>query len=515
MTSRRQTTSHHRWMVALVFVAASAQGADQTPFDSADTAAKAAIERNEIPSVAFGIAQNGRVLHTGAFGFADAEHRLPATTHTAYALASLTKPITATALLTLRDLPLDTPAVDLLSLLANNGAADTRLREVTLDRLLHHTAGLGTYARIYAGEEIANARAFPASLQDYSAPVQTPGRVAEYSNLGYGILGEIIAKRSGMSYEKYVQRHVFTPLKMRHAFIATPQGRRGAVGYDTTLAPLPLLWNDTPGAGNAYASVEDLLRFGRYHLSPERTKSMQLSPQRVLAMRARDTDNARHSMYGDAWYGQGWYVRGDAQRPTLIWHEGGMPGFSTLLALYPVQGIVVAVLINRSDAQAITQTFADQLVRQVWAKAPPLALNPSAAYSLLAGPSAFAGEWQGSVEVDQAPRPCSIHIDAQGIGKFTYLPAPGQTAVSREFRAMVSDGSMISAVQGPWRSRDAPDGASALLLKLVRIDDRFEGALVAYATPERLKFLLPFAVSLERRVPVDHPVKAADKTPVR
>jgi CubicO group peptidase (beta-lactamase class C family) len=499
MTVRRPTP-RRRWMLGLIlFAAASTQAADPAAFDNIDTAAKATIARKEIPSVAYGISQNGRVLHTGAFGFADVEQHRPATIHTAYALASLTKPITATALLTLRDLTLDTPVIDLLPLLADADAADTPLSKVTVDRLLHHTAGLGTYARIYAGDEIATAPAFPASLRDYSAPVQTPGRVAEYSNLGYGILGEIIAKRSGMAYGQYVRRHVFTPLKMRDAFIATPQGRRGAVGYDTTLAPLPTLWNDTPGAGNAYASVEDLLRFGRYHLAPESTKSMSLSPHRVLAMRARDADNARHSMYGDAWYGQGWYVRGDARKPTLIWHEGGMPGSSTLLALYPAQGIVVTVLINRSDAQAIAQSLADQLVRQASADAPTLALDPVANYSLLAGPSAFAGEWQGSVEVDHASRPCSIHIDAQGNGQFTYLPAPGQATISREFHAMVSDGSLISAVQGPWQSHDAPDGASALLLKLVRTDDRLEGALVAYASPERLKFLLPFQVSLQRK----------------
>jgi CubicO group peptidase (beta-lactamase class C family) len=482
--------------------------ADDDPFADADAFARAAVAGGEVPSVAYAIARDGRVLHAAAQGEADRERGIPATVRTAYPLASLTKPITATALLTLRqrtDLSLDTPISEVLPSLAPATGAPDPLREVTISRLLHHTAGLGTYARIHFGDEIAGASSRSATAQrPYTLPMQTPGRVAEYSNLGYGLLGEVIAERSGMSFADYVRRSVFAPLKMRDAFVAGTSPHAGAVGYDATLAPLPSLWNDTPGAGNAYASVEDLLRFGAFHLAPSRVPAMRtrLPAHVVMAMRGRDADGARHPMYGEAWYGQGWYVRGAPDAPALIWHEGGMPGASVLLALYPTHGLTVTVLVNRSDAQAFVQALAERLVRATWAEAPALALDPTSGFVPLAGPSPFAGTWAGTLLVDGESRSATLRIDASGNGRLDYAAAPGETPTTREFRAIVSGPSLVSAVRGPWRSADAAEGAAALLVKLTLSGgDRLEGALVAYHGPDRLRFLLPFAIDLRRTGP--------------
>lgn len=491
------------FMLALSPLAVVAQAQD--PFASADAYARDAVARGEVPSIAYAISRDGRVLHAMAQGEADRERRIPATLRTAYPLASLTKPITATALLALQrrtGLALDTPISAALPSLAPPAGAPDPLREVTLARLLHHTAGLGTYARILYGDDIAGAAVRSADAQRrYIAPVQTPGRVAEYSNLGYGLLGETIAERSGMPFADYVRRSVFAPLKMRDAFVADGVAHAGAVGYDATLQRLPPLWNDTPGAGNAYASVEDLLRFGAFHLAPSRYRAMasRLPPRTVLAMRRPDADGARHPLYGQAWYGQGWYVRGPTHAPDLVWHEGGMPGASALLALYPDRGLVVTVLVNRSDAQAFVHALAEQLVRATWADAPALALDPAKGVAPVAGPTPFAGAWAGTVLVDGEPRPLSLRIDPGGDGRLQYTAAPGETLTSREFRAIVSGPSLISAIQGPWRSADAPDSAAALLLKLTLAgDDRLEGALVAYDGPGRLRFLLPFGIVLRR-----------------
>ena len=480
----------------------------QSDFAAIDAEVKAAVARGEIPSAAYAVSRNGRVVHAGAFGYADRERHVRASVRTAYPLASLTKPITATALLVLQQrngFSLDTPVYDLLPDHPRPHAqTDSRLREVTLARLLHHTAGLGTYARIYYGDDIAHAPTFPASLDDYSEPVQTPGVAAEYSNLGYGLLGDVIAEQSHTTFADYARRHVFVPLRMRDAFIAEGREhreRRGAQGYDVEMKPLPPLWNDTPGAGNAYASVDDLLRFGWFHLAPTADRNsastLQLSAAAVAAMHERDADRARHAMYGNAWYGQGWYVR-DTPKP-LIWHEGGMPGASTLLALYPSCATVVTVLVNRTDAQTFVQSLAGKLVARTCRDAPPLALDPVSGFAPLTGNSAFTGEWQGSLRVDGQTRVVHLSIDAAGNGRIVYAPAPGETEVAREFHAIVSDGSLISAVQGPWQSHDAPNGAAALLIKFVRASENtLEGALVAYDGPQRLRFLLPYPVTLRR-----------------
>lgn len=489
---------------------ASASAASDHPppdFSEADAFARAAVETGEIPSAAYAIARNGVVLHAAAVGAADRERKVAASLQTPYALASLSKPITATALRVLlhgSGLSLDAPIQELLPALApEDGHADP-LQGITLARLLHHTAGLGTYARIHYGDEIAAAWARTSSAQrPYLRTVQTPGRIAEYSNLGYGLIGAAIAARSGESFEGYLQRSVFTPLDMRDAFVAGTDAHAGAVGYDTALKPIGSLWNDTPGAGNVFASVNDLLRFGAFHLDPSRFEAMLalLPAAEVMAMRSPDSDGAAHPMYGDAWYGQGWYVRGPVASPRQIWHEGGMPGASTLLALYPEQGLVLTVLVNRSEAQPFVQALAERLLREAWPEAPVLGLDPTVGFAPLSAPTRFGGDWTGTVSVDGQVRSVSLQIDPEAQSRFEYRSGvEGETAATvRSFQAIVRGNSLVSAVQGPWRSADAPDGAAALLLKLsLRDDDTLEGALVAYQGPERLRFLLPFALRLQR-----------------
>lgn len=483
---------------------ATAAGEDSPPdFAAADAFARAAVDAGEIPSAAYAIARNGVVLHAAAVGAADREQNIAASLETPYALASLSKPVTATALRVLQHgsgLSLDAPIQDLLPA----GADAVPLQGVTLARLLHHTAGLGTYARIHYGDGIAAAAAQASIAQrPYLRTVQAPGRIAEYSNIGYGLIGAAITARSGVSFEHYLQRSVFTPLAMRNAFVAGTEAHAGAVAYDASLKPIGPLWNDTPGAGNVFASVEDLLRFGGFHLDPSRFEAMlaRLPAAEVMAMRGPDSDGAAHPMYGDAWYGQGWYVRGPVAAPQQIWHEGGMPGASTLLALYPEPGLVLTVLVNRSDAQPVVHALAERLLRAAWPEAPALGLDPIVDFAALSAPTRFSGDWTGSVTVDGQTRSVSLHIDPEKESRFEYLsglddePAP----TVRTFQAVVKRSSLVSAVQGPWRSADAPDGAAALLLKLsLRDDDTVEGALVAYDGPERLRFLLPFALTMRR-----------------
>lgn len=95
----------------------------------------------------------------------------------------------------------------------------------------------------------------------------------------------------------------------------------------------------------------------------------------------------------------------------------------------------------------------------------------------------FRGDWSGTVSVDGQARSVRLQIDPEGESRFEYLSgAEGETAPTvRTIQAIVRENSLVSAVQGPWRSADAPGGAAALLLKLsLRDDDSLEGALVAY-----------------------------------
>jgi hypothetical protein len=162
---------------------------------------------------------------------------------------------------------------------------------------------------------------------------------------------------------------------------------------------------------------------------------------------------------------------------------------------------VLTVLVNRSDAQPFVQALAERLLRTAWPEAPALGLDPIAGFAPLSASTRFRGDWSGTVTVDGQARSVRLQIDPEGESRFEYLSGvEGETAPTvRTFQAIVRENSLVSAVQGPWRWADAPGGAAALLLKLsLRDDDSLEGALVAYEGPERLRVLLPFALTMRR-----------------
>lgn len=483
-----------------VFAAADAAAAPAYDFAEVERLAAAAVADGTTPSLAVAISKDGKVVYERAFGLADVEAHVPATVRTAYPLASATKPITATALMVLAErqsLDLAVPVATYVPSLDFRTAAGES-RPVTLRQLLGHTSGLGTYARIHYGE----ARPGPsldAMIERYGRLVQEPGRVAEYSNLGYGVLGRFIERRSEQSFADFVEDAVFAPLGMEDSFIGPDDAHVGAVaaGYGVAGERLPPLYNDTPGAGNAYASVHDLLRFGQFHL-PSATSPRGL-PGRDVVARMQDVADpgAFQHYYDTARYGLGWYARADDGGRRVVWHEGGMPGASALLMLLPDDDVVVAVLANRTDANPTAQALHAALVAAVLPGVRVAPLDPIAAYTAYADQAGFAGHWAGTITVEGKALPCTLDL-GDGTGTLHYVDGSGKPAEA-SFPARVRGDSFITAFPGRLPAADVTAGDdSLLLLKLVRTGDRLAGAVVAYASPTRLEYLLPFAITLER-----------------
>jgi CubicO group peptidase (beta-lactamase class C family) len=492
-------------MFAALLVAQPAFAEEGYDFGEVERRATQAVEGGSVPSLALAIARDGRIVYERAFGLADVAAQLPATTHTAYALASVTKPITATAVMALyaQDrISLSTPVETYLPALHFRDAAG-HAAPVNLLQLLSHTSGLGTYARIHHGDAIAQADSIENEFRRFGVLVNSPGRVAEYSNLGYGVIGEAIQRQTRHSLAELVDREVFRPLGMKESFIDVRPDRAMSVaaGYDASSTPLPPLRNNTPGAGNAYASVHDLVRFGMFHLDPASIAGAPLDQETVARMQANADPAAFQHYYDAAYYGLGWYVRPHDGGQRVVWHEGGMPGASTIIKMLPEQGIVAVVLSNRTDANDLTQALADQLIGVVLPDYRPIPLNPVARYVPYAGQPEFLGRWLGTISVDGATLSCTLSLDSDGNGTIEYSDsAESRVSSKASFRAMVHGDSLISGFPGrlPTNSIAASD-EPLLLLKLVRTQNRLSGAVVAFASPQRLDYLLPFAIELERR----------------
>lgn len=459
----------------------------------------ASIEKelaNKIPSIAVAIARDGRVVHEAAFGFADAN--VPATVHTPYPLASGTKPFVATGVMLLAErgkIDLDQPA----SRYAGGWIPETD--RYTVRQLLNHTSGLPTYATIrWAGEPSAQGD-LEAMFRRYGFTAHPPGLVSEYSNLGYGLLGHILEVQSGEPLTTFLQREVLAPLGLRETRMIADGAQPPGVArkYDVEGKPLPDTVNDTPGAGNLYASAHDLVRFGMFHLDAR--SSRVLSATAKETMRSYVEPNALYPYYDSSRYGLGWYFRTLANGTHLVWHEGGMPGASSILVLLPEQKIVAAAVINANDRNDVAQSIVNQLIATIAPATPKLTFVPTDGFQVYQEQAAYYGTWSGAVTIDGKPLRGAMTF-APGKITFTFPDRPiDDPLLPREstFRGLVNGDLFVGTFEGTLPAADVAQKPGAfVLLRLVRRGDTLNGTLIAFASADGLRHLYPFPVKLKR-----------------
>lgn len=476
-------------------------------FVDVESSIRTEIERGRLPSVAVAVARNGQIVHEFAAGWADKEQRIASTTSTPYPLASASKPIVATALMLLYErgrLDINAPALRYAGDWASPGGAENTLNAYSLKQLLNHTSGLGTYARIDWRDQERPVRGLEESFRKYGFAAQPPGTVFEYSNLGYGLVGHIVAQQSGASLPQFLKTELFEPLGMRHtmmveSFLAPPSAARK---YDAMGAPLVDTYNDTPGAGNIYASVHDLALFGAFHLADDPAGSAPvLSPQSKRLMRSFVEPGALYAYYNGSHYGLGWYFRTTPGGDAVVWHEGGMPGASVIIVLLPQQNVAAAVVINANDANVQAQAFANALIKVVEPDFQVLPFNATDGFGRFTNQPEFLGRWQGTVRIDGSELPWALSFEADspvraefsGRSKGDWLPA--QTT----FPALVNGDLLVATFSATLPATDvAQTPGGYTLLRLLRRGDELTGTMIAYASPNRLEHLYPFAVRLRR-----------------
>ena len=467
-----------------------------------ETRMKAEVEAGKLPSVAFALVKDGQIVREAAFGWADKEAAAAATAHTPYALASVSKPIVATAVMMLSErgrIKLQDGAARDLPGLDPGFAGNVR-------QLLGHTSGLTTYARITWADQPTGPRPGDTGQRRYAFAAQPPGSLFEYSNLGYGLLGQLVEVRSGQKLAEFLGAQVFQPLGMRDA--ALPDGfdvpARAARKYDAAGKPLPATWNDTPGAGNLYASVHDLAVFSAFHLAtePAAAPSAILSVAGRRLMQSHVEPGARYDYYGGAHYGLGWYVLNAPGKEPVVWHEGGMPGASAIVLMLPQRGVAAVVLINQTDANGAAQQFAQALVQTVAPDFTAGPLDATQGMARYAGGDDLRGRWVGHVTVGGRRLPWSLRFDADGTAAVEFSDAAADTTLPARttLKPLVKDGLVLGAFEGSLPAAGVSPGPGRyLLLRLVRHADALTGALVAYSSEERLEYLLPFPARLERQ----------------
>ncbi len=327
------------------------------------------LKKHRIPGAAVAVTNHGQLMFARGYGYADVANREPATPTSLFRIASISKPITAVAILQLieqKKLSLDDRVFEILDFNSEIEKAgddfDPRQRDITIRHLLQHRGGWDRDESFDAMfQSVRFAKQFdvpaPAGPRDIIRAMLRqkldfdPGERYAYSNYGYCLLGRVIEKLTGRSYEDSVKEHVLGPLGIRDMRIGKthlPGRAKNEVRYyDPELGKSVFqadLGEKVPWAyggwyleamdshGAWIASAVDLARFAAAFDDPAKCKV--LSKESLDLMHARPPGLAGHEENGDpkeVFYSLGWMNRALGEDKTNHWHTGSLSGTATIL----------------------------------------------------------------------------------------------------------------------------------------------------------------------------------------
>jgi len=352
MTTTRESRPARRVLGVLVAVLIVAVGGCVDKRDAGVIPANLPVARSYLEDAATGpgfsgvvlIGQGDEIVFQQAYGFADADLRVTMRIEQRFRIGSLTKPITASAVLVAVDrglLGLDTYACRWLP------ACPRTWEQVTVQHLLTHTSGIndhfGDLDAVPVTETVAELRRVLDSLPDDEPLRAAPGTEYTYSNFNYVLLGAVLEQVAGKHWETILREWVFEPLALRTMMYddvyAIINDRVRGYERDDSLGLRNIDYDDHAAyaAGGLLSSAGDLFRWSRGMLTAK-----LFSPPLVVESFTPYRED----------YGYGWQIRQYFER-TIYNHTGGIDGFSSHLAYYPDDAMTIVVLSNVENDSAI------------------------------------------------------------------------------------------------------------------------------------------------------------------
>jgi D-alanyl-D-alanine-carboxypeptidase/D-alanyl-D-alanine-endopeptidase len=218
-------------------------------------------------------------------------------------------------------------------------------RAITLIDLATHTSALPRMPWNFAPRDPANPYADYSVEQLYGflsghTLTRDIGVHYAYSNLGYGLLGNLLQRRAGADYETLVKSRISVPLGLNSTVVTLPASllAKAAIGHNELLQPVPN-WDDTTlaGAGALRSSVNDMLTFLAAHLALAKSPLGSAMGAMLTVRRPTGTRELDIAL--------GWHVSTQQGRE-FVWHNGGTGGYSSFVGFCPQSGVGIVVLAN-------------------------------------------------------------------------------------------------------------------------------------------------------------------------
>jgi serine beta-lactamase-like protein LACTB, mitochondrial len=325
-----------------------------------EAAASRFMASTHVPGVSVAVVENGAYEWAAGFGFADLENNVPASEHTLYRLASISKSLTATAAMQLWErnrLDLDAPVQKYCP------SFPQKPWPITTREVMGHLGGIRHYKSGSQDDlEVGNIKHFDnpieAGIQFFANDplVSQPGTQFHYSTQGYTLVGCVMEGASGTKYVDFMRQNVFTPAGMDQT---QADNRFSIIPYRTRFyrktdsgAVLNADFLDSsykiPGGG-WLSSAEDMARFEVAILND---KLIRRATRDLMWTPLKPTDGSKDD------YGLGW-GRSEQDGITAVGHNGGQQGTSTAFLVAPTQRAGVVVLTNVEGAPA------DELAKEI------------------------------------------------------------------------------------------------------------------------------------------------------
>ncbi len=292
------------------------------------------------------VAQGGQIIYQNAFGYSDIKKKTPLTLQSQFQLASASKPLTAAAILLLKD----------QGKLSLNDSIQKYFPQfpypgITIKHLLSHRSGLANYIYFcepycddndcYNGKVFDNASMLNIIINTKPDLYSKPDKKFEYCNTNYALLALIIEKVSHQSYTTFMREQMFDVLGMNESFVVGDKDRakNKTIGHTPSgKAEDEAYADDVYGDKGIYSTVNDLFKFNRALYSEKLLKQGT-----VIESYAGYSNEHK----GKRNYGLGWRIVDNGKAGKIIYHNGWWHGYSSLFYRRPSDETCIIVLSNK------------------------------------------------------------------------------------------------------------------------------------------------------------------------
>lgn len=324
-----------------------------------------------VPGMVYGIVRQGRVEHVGTMGVQDLDARRPVSAGSHFRIASMSKAFTALAILKLRDdgkLRLDDLAEEYVPELRGWRYPTSDSPRIRVRDLVSHVGGLVTDDPWGDRQQVMPDADFTRLLQDGVPFTRAPGIAHEYSNLGYAILGRIIANVSGLPYDQYIEQQIMRPLGMTstgYDYTAAPADTR-ALGYrwenGAWLREPDMVHGAFGAMGGVQTNATDYAKWIAFLLDAwpprdgaesgpaKRASVREMAHGLNFPWRSQRPGTSTPACTQATTYGMGLRVSQDCAAGLTLAHGGGYPGYGSYMLLLPEHDVGIFLFANRTYA---------------------------------------------------------------------------------------------------------------------------------------------------------------------